>query len=652
MRIQNIRLFFVSSSLLLLTTSIAMAIDPYQWDANRTRVKLTQEEGALSELVLKQHVEYNYRFEGDQLVMDYILHRITLVNNSEAIQKNNRLKIPMNNTLELTDVRARTITKDGKVILFDKSNLKELKEEESDNAYKIFAIEGIEIGSEVEYYFVRKMQYAIFHNVALQMEVPVKNISFTLTCPKHLKFDFKSYWGFPEMQSATDETMNTYTVSAKDIPPLKEEPLSYFEANRKRIEFKLAYNTAKSQARLYTWDEAAKRFFTIIGTIEKSDEKPLQKYIESFQAAQNLPLEARIRSIERKVKRTIQLNEETSDKSLSSLNNILKYKITSKEGMTKLFYHLFTGLNIETHIVLTCNREYSKFDEKFDTWSYLDEYLLYLPQAKGFIAPYSQETIFPLVPYKFSATQGLFIEPIAIGGVNSGLGSIQPIPALPDNYTFDNLNIEVSFHENLEGNSVKQSRGFGGYSAAYITPYYHLMTEEQKKEMVEEFINQVAPDKIISHWKGTINENAITDEFNLDVNFESAHFIEKAGPKILFKAGLLIGPQMEMYRDDKRTCEVENQFNRRYDRTITINIPKGYSIKNAKDLKFDVAYLDGDVEKFVFRSDYAIDNNILRIKIEEFYKDIYAPVSRYEDFRKVINASADFNKVTLVLEKL
>ena len=54
---------------------------------------------------------------------------------------------------------------------------------------------------------------------------------------------------------------------------------------------------------------------------------------------------------------------------------------------------------------------------------------------------------------------------------------------------------------------------------------------------------------------------------------------------------------------------------------------------------------------FLFQSDYTIKDNILEISIKEYYKEIFAPLARYEDFRKVINASADFNKVTLVLEK-
>ncbi|MBA4055195.1 MAG: hypothetical protein C0490_10820, partial [Marivirga sp.] len=96
---------------------------------------------------------------------------------------------------------------------------------------------------------------------------------------------------------------------------------------------------------------------------------------------------------------------------------------------------------------------------------------------------------------------------------------------------------------------------------------------------------------------------------------------------------------------------VENEFNRRYDRIIRIFIPAGYQIKNLDDLKINIAYKDRDLIPFIFKSDYSVKDGVLEISIEEFYKEIYAPLSRYEDFRKVVNAAADFNKITLVLEK-
>ena len=623
----------------------------YEWEPSRKRIPLTSAEAALNELLLKQHAEYNYRFENDQLVMDYILHRIIYVNNTEAIQKHNRLKIPMNNVLELMDVRARTITKEGKVILFDKNNLKELKDEQSGNAFKIFALEGIEVGSEIEYFFVKKMQYFIFNNVAMQMDIPVKNISFRLTSPSHLKFDFKSYWNCPDVKETQEKEKNVYAVEANDIPALEEEPLSFFDASRKRIEFKLAYNTARSSARLYTWDIAAKTFFEIVSQFDKADEKPVQQFIASLKDDPNQPLPQRIRAIERKVKTAIQLNKEISDKSFSQLGKIVKTKVSTGEGMTKLFYQIFTRLGIEVNPVLTCNREYSKFDEKFDSWAYLDEYLIYFPATRNFLSPYSSESIYPVIPPHFTAQKGLFMEPLTMGGVTSALGSIQDIPALPDAVSFDNLEITVDFKDDLESNLIKELRKFGGYPAAFITPYYPQMTDEQRQKMIEEMLRSTAPDSKIVEWKGAVNTESITDEFTFDVTYQSSHFIERAGPRILFKVGLVIGPQIEMYRDDKRNTIIENDYNRRYDRVVRVNLPQGYVVKNLEGLKMNVTFKDGDRTTFAFISDYKLEGSTIVINIEEFYKDIYVPIDRYEDYRKVINASADFNKVTLILEK-
>jgi hypothetical protein len=106
-----------------------------------------------------------------------------------------------------------------------------------------------------------------------------------------------------------------------------------------------------------------------------------------------------------------------------------------------------------------------------------------------------------------------------------------------------------------------------------------------------------------------------------------------------------------MYRDDERTTVVENDYNRKYDRKIRVHIPKGYQVKNLDDLKVDIAYHDRDYVPYMFKSDYTVKDDVVEVTIVEYYKEIYAPLSRYEDFRKVVNAAADFNKITLVLEK-
>jgi hypothetical protein len=39
------------------------------------------------------------------------------------------------------------------------------------------------------------------------------------------------------------------------------------------------------------------------------------------------------------------------------------------------------------------------------------------------------------------------------------------------------------------------------------------------------------------------------------------------------------------------------------------------------------------------------------VKIQEVYKQIRYSADKFEDFRKVVNAAADWNKVVLILEK-
>ena len=51
-----------------------------------------------------------------------------------------------------------------------------------------------------------------------------------------------------------------------------------------------------------------------------------------------------------------------------------------------------------------------------------------------------------------------------------------------------------------------------------------------------------------------------------------------------------------------------------------------------------------------FDSNFEVKNNQLSILIDEYYDEIYYPANKFEGFRKVINAAADFNKVTLILK--
>ncbi len=140
--------------------------------------------------------------------------------------------------------------------------------------------------------------------------------------------------------------------------------------------------------------------------------------------------------------------------------------------------------------------------------------------------------------------------------------------------------------------------------------------------------------------------------FKIEGNVAVEGLIEKAGPRYLFKIGLIIGPQMEMYQEKKRKFPAENTYNHSYKRTITFNIPAGYKIANLKDLNMDVVAKKGTERTMEFTSSYTLSGNQLIVKVNEFYNQISIPLSEFEAFRSVINAAADFNKITLILKKI
>src|SRR5690606_34557727 len=136
-------------------------------------------------------------------------------------------------------------------------------------------------------------------------------------------FDFKTYLGLPEIKKEEGEERTTYTMQTGDIPAMKKEAFSYFDANRKRVEFKLAYNTARSKARINTWEDAGKNFYSRLTTLTRDEEKALEKFYSSLGDKSTSPAEVRIKTIEQKIKTSIQVDENARGENASQLHSII-----------------------------------------------------------------------------------------------------------------------------------------------------------------------------------------------------------------------------------------------------------------------------------------------------------------------------------------
>jgi len=195
-----------------------------------------------------------------------------------------------------------------------------------------------------------------------------------------------------------------------------------------------------------------------------------------------------------------------------------------------------------------------------------------------------------------------------------------------------------------------------GYKAEYIQPYFHEISDEEDKKMLQEsLINFLDADGKVEELEIlnlTINDYGLNPVRSTG-KLISNKFFEKARDNYLFKVGELIGPQSEMYSDVERKLPVEEFYTRHYDRTIKFNVPEGYSVSKLEGLTIHQFYDDEKGNRLMeFKSEYEQNGDEVIVHIIEYYTEVRYSLAIYKDYQRVINAAADFNKVVVVFEKL
>jgi hypothetical protein len=623
----------------------------YNWDENRSRYQLSPEEEQLPKIYLLSKSVFEYVLENKEFTMYSLDHMIIRVNSEEAIENSNKIFVSMYNTSEVVNIKARSISKDGKVIVMDKNNIKEIKNDDNNQAKKKFAIEGVEKGSEIEFFYVKKMTPSTYKYDVFQFGSPVKEAIFQLIAPNYLIFKFKRYNNFPPVKDTVIGETRIYSAHSFNVPELRSEPYANYQKNRMRMEYKLGYNQAKSNKEMNTWADIAQKKYTFIHEITPKENNAIEKLYKSLKIEDNKTLEDKIRIIENFIKTNILIKDEYKPEYFS-IENIIENKYGNKHGIIKLYMALFKMANINCQLVLTSDRDDIPFDGSFESWRFINNFLFYFTETDKFLSPEFTNYRYPLIPYNLTFTDGLFLKEVKVGEFASYITSIKFISPLNYNFSGQRIDADVEFDKNMDEATLKVTNMLKGYHALTIQPYYSQIPDDKKKKALEDIMKGITQDT-----KYTFLEAENTDpNFTLDKPFKvhaevrGSLLLEKAGSKVLFKVGELLDKQAELYQDKQRKMSVECDYNREYVREFKIKIPEGFRVKNLNDINMNLCYERNGDKIYGFISSFEMNGDLLSIHINEFYKEIACPVEHYEDYRKVVNAAADFNKVILVFE--
>lgn len=638
----------------------------YDWEENRKKTEIPSHlENEVSVVFLdKNMIEYFYIADKEEVVLYKTHHVIRWLGTNDAVERYNAIFIPLGEgTLET--LKVRSISPNGKVVISDQTNLKEIKDEESGRGYKMFAIEGIEKGSEIEYFYTTKEPIFGGNQEGreyLQSGTPTKNVLFELISPSFLDFEVKSYNGLAaaELIEDTENEKRIQRIQVDSVSPINDEPFAYSDPSKMRVDYKLAYNLASaSRERFYTFTDAARQIYSVFCQItDKKEDKAIKKIYKEIQIRSIDTEETKIRKIENYLKVKVQ-GTESPAANFSNIEEIEKTKIANERGLVRLFSTLLEFAEVDYELVLTSDRSEVKFDADFDYWGNMREFLFYFPKTKKYLVPAVPLYRYGIVPDTWTATNGLFIRKMKVGDNVFGMGTVRKIQELEGDKSFSNIHIKMKFNEDMDAVEAELKYGFGGLSAVGIQPIIPYLSEEKRTEMIESVLKGLSEDaqfKDIKLENEAMNTDLLENEFAIKTNFESKSWIEKAGNKYLFTIGKCIGPQSELYQEKERKLAVENGHNRIYKRKLIFEIPKDYQVKNLDDLKLNVVFdkesKEGNKEKNCgFISDYKLEGNTVTVDVFEYYYEIFLPLEDFESYRKVINAAADFNKIVLVVEK-
>lgn len=575
-------------------------------------------------------------------------HKIIKVNTDAGIEKFNKIYIPISNGDVLIRIELRTISPDNGIKKFNSGNLRKLNNVDGYSNYNIYAVEGIEKGCEIEYIYTIKKNVQSIGREIFQRDVPIIKAKFELLTPDRIEYSTKSYNGFPDSRTYNS---NKETVEAENIPALTDEGFSSYKAKLMRVDYKIERSYLEHN--LITWGSVARNLFRALDTSKGS--KQAAKFIKSLDFDDQSEL-IQIQMIEEKIKKEFSIKESLEDE-YSNPAFIFKNKVGNSFGICKVYMKCFERLELDFQIVFTSSRIAGTLDADYAHNMDLRDILFYFPRHKKYISPELIHMRLGPPSNVHGGNLGLFISTAYSEFPRDAVYKMYQIKTLPYLTSEENnlgMNVNVKLNESLDEASLKVEQFSQGHRAYFQRFMYSVSEEDEKEEFKKSTVTSAIEDAVYTSTRLENEDVSLSTDnskyFNVHVECTSKSLVEKVGNDILFSIGKVIGKQIELYEEKERTTDVIFYDLKRYSHRVVFEIPEGYKCSGLDNLKISNS-LERDGKTIMrFISDYSIEGNQLIVTINEDYHVLEIDKSLYNEYRKVINSAADFNKVVIVLE--
>ena len=585
-------------------------------------------------------------------------HTIIKILDSVGAEYHKIIYIPMYNSDYLVDLKLRTIDSTGLVVNFDNSNLTELDNKEFNKNFKIYQLPELQKNSTIECIYTTKERNEIHGSQILQEEYFNAKTEFILI-PNNFKSKVKPYNTNEVFNLELMDNIKVKKITINNLNSIDNEEYSTLQANRVNVSYQ-CYISDKVTSQSEFWGNINESIYPIAFPkkyskelielneiilnefkLTKSNAEPQNKYLsETFN---------KINIIDNYIKNNFTV-QENGNADLSRLDYILKNKKGSNIGIVQLYSSLLSYNNIDFELLITSNRYFNRFDPDFFNPDNLREILFYIPELKKYIIPDRNEYRVGEAPFNVLGNYGIYID-------KNKDYYFSTIIENDKKYSTINRKINVDFKKMKEA-VISETQEFTGHWAITNRAMLNLSNNLTSNEFKDYLTTSgIKGKKIIEY--SIINKDIYQPIYNNPLIVKSTISSEsvlksdnktskRRNKRYVFNLGRVIGTQSELYSNRKRINPIEIRYPNYYDYKISVKIPRGYKVEGVKNININENYISNGEIVAKFESNYVIEGNKLNISIEEFYKSLNYSRSKYNDFRKVINAAADFNKLDIV----
>lgn len=628
------------------TTIYAQYYSEYDWEESPKLHELSDEDLQVPAIgVFKKTI---IEFKNSEIVQDINIfettHKITRLNNDAGIGRHNRIYIPMYNVKNIIELKARTISSTGEITDLDTNNIKEIENVEEYGDFKIFAIEGAEIGSEIEILYTVQKSFTPFGTKLLQTDYPIKRTEVVFI-NNDLNGSIKTYNTDMEFERTYIGNLLVNELIIEDIYPVVDEEYATVEANRIYVTYQCFGAQSLTQDDL--WKNTIKN--VAYGLFPHNDTLAIVNQIKSeiiSNAKKSKSDFYNASLIDNYIKNNF-ITAENNNPNLNDIEYIFKNKTASDYSILAAYTHLLKAFNIEYQIVVTSNKYTQWFDPEFYNPNALRKFLIYLPEVKLYISPDRIDYRLSEPPTNVLDNYGLFI--------SEDLGYYFAIlQQNDDEYTGIKRKIDISFSENIEKAIIDEVQEYTGHWSALYRAVTTLLSGADKAEIEDQLTGSGIEDKNTLKFEtldGDMNQVTYNTPYVVNSIIESTALLEEAGDNYIFELGKVIGIQSELYQETERINPIVMQYPNQYNYKIVVNIPKGYKLEGLESIDIHKKLeVDGEI-LCKWDSSYKLKGKKLIITIEESYYQSEFPFEHYDKFRAVINAASDFNKASILISK-